>query len=115
MTSPSHSSTKDPEHTSHRGQAGQVSRRALARGVRPWVSKRKLIITNECLKATTQWAPRAVTVTVLHDRAMLKGMTIKGSERNLQYVNMKVTQSRPTLCNPMDYTIHGILQARTVK
>ena len=39
----------------------------------------------------------------------------KGSERNLQYVNMKVTQSRPTLCNSMDYTIHGILQARTVK
>ena len=25
---------------------------------------------------------------------------------------MKVTQSCPTLCNPMDYTVHGILQAR---
>ena len=25
---------------------------------------------------------------------------------------MKVTQSYPTLCNPMDYTVHGILQAR---
>ena len=25
---------------------------------------------------------------------------------------MKVTQSRPTLCDPMDYTVHGILQAR---
>ena len=25
--------------------------------------------------------------------------------------NMKVTQSCPTLCNPPDYTVHGILQA----
>ena len=25
---------------------------------------------------------------------------------------MKVTQSCPTLCNPMDYAVHGILQAR---
>ena len=25
---------------------------------------------------------------------------------------VKVAQSCPTLCNPMDYTVHGILQAR---
>ena len=29
-------------------------------------------------------------------------------------VKVKVTQSCPTLCNPMDYTVHGILQARIV-
>ena len=28
---------------------------------------------------------------------------------------MKVTQSCPTLCYPMDYTIHGILQARILE
>ena len=28
---------------------------------------------------------------------------------------MKVTQSCLTLCNPMNYTVHGILQARTLK
>ena len=28
---------------------------------------------------------------------------------------MKVTQSFPTLCNPMDYTVHGILQARILE
>ena len=28
---------------------------------------------------------------------------------------MKVAQSCLTLCNPMDYTIHGILQARTLE
>ena len=35
----------------------------------------------------------------------------------LGYINVKgkVTQSCPTLCNPMDYTVHGILQARTLE
>ena len=28
---------------------------------------------------------------------------------------VKFTQSCPTLCNPMDYTVHGILQARTLE
>ena len=27
----------------------------------------------------------------------------------------KVTQSCPTLCNPMDYTVHGIFQARILE
>ena len=27
-------------------------------------------------------------------------------------VSLKVVQSCPTLCNPTDYTVHGILQAR---
>ena len=27
-------------------------------------------------------------------------------------VNVQVAQSCPTLCDPMDYTVHGILQAR---
>ena len=29
-------------------------------------------------------------------------------------VTVKVAQSCPTLCDPMDYTVHGILQARIV-
>ena len=28
---------------------------------------------------------------------------------------VKVTQSCPTLCNPMDYTVHGILQVRILE
>ena len=28
---------------------------------------------------------------------------------------MKVAQSCPTLCNPMDYTVHEILQARILE
>ena len=30
-------------------------------------------------------------------------------------VKVKVAQSSPTLCNPMDYTVHGILQARILE
>ena len=30
----------------------------------------------------------------------------------LEIQKVKVAQSCPTLCNPTDYTIHGILQAR---
>ena len=28
---------------------------------------------------------------------------------------VKVAQSCPTLCNPMDYTVHGIVQARILE
>ena len=30
-------------------------------------------------------------------------------------VKVKVTQSGPTLCNPMDYTVRGLLQARILE
>ena len=30
-------------------------------------------------------------------------------------MKVKVTQSFPTLCDPMDYTVHGILQARILE
>ena len=30
-------------------------------------------------------------------------------------VKVKVAQSYPTLCDPMDYTVHGILQARKLE
>ena len=33
----------------------------------------------------------------------------------LQSMKVKVTQLCPTLCNPMDYTVHGILQARILE
>ena len=36
-------------------------------------------------------------------------MTIKGE---LKKMNITIEISCPTLCDPMDYTIHGMLQAR---
>ena len=39
------------------------------------------------------------------------------SKRKLVFhsVKVKVAQSCPTLCDPMDYTVHGILQARILE
>ena len=33
----------------------------------------------------------------------------------LKHVRVKVAQSCPTLCDPMDYTVRGILQARILE
>ena len=33
----------------------------------------------------------------------------------IQKVKVKVAQSCPTLCNPVDYIFHGILQARILE
>ena len=37
------------------------------------------------------------------------------AERENRRFKVKIVQSRPTLCNPMDYTVHGILQARILE
>ena len=36
-------------------------------------------------------------------------------EDTVLVMKVKVAQSRPTLCNPMDYTVHGILQTRILE
>ena len=33
----------------------------------------------------------------------------------ISILKVKVTQSCPTICDPMDYTAHGILQARILE
>ena len=35
--------------------------------------------------------------------------------QSIDTVKVKVTRSCPTLCDPMDYTVHGILQARILE
>ena len=42
---------------------------------------------------------------------------VSRSTRNRKYLKMKVkvTQSCPTLCDPRDYTVHEILQARILE
>ena len=50
----------------------------------------------------------SVLVTAIHQAP--------GPERVLnKRGEVKVAQSCPTLCNPMDYTVHGILQARILE
>ena len=41
--------------------------------------------------------------------------TIFQKKKTIQMAKVKVAQSCPTLCDPMDYTVHGILQARILE
>ena len=38
-----------------------------------------------------------------------------GKSTHRMILKVKVTQSCPTLCNPMDYTVHGILHPRILE
>ena len=46
---------------------------------------------------------------------MIKTLQNVGTEGTYLYVKVKVAQSCPTVCHPMYYTVHGILQARTLE
>ena len=46
---------------------------------------------------------------------MLNSKEVQVFPHNLPKVKVKVTQQCPTLCYPMDYTVHGILQARILE
>ena len=48
---------------------------------------------------------------------ILVSFTKEGKYNSFIYVcvKVKVTQSCPTLCDPMDYIVHGILQARILE
>ena len=47
---------------------------------------------------------------MLHIRFLL--MYGRNQHNIVKHLNMKVTQFCLTLCGPVDYTVHGILQAR---
>ena len=42
-------------------------------------------------------------------------LVFKGTSILFSIVKVKVTQLCPTLCDPMDYTVYGILQARILE
>ena len=44
-----------------------------------------------------------------------KSTTKKKKSRQSYVFNVKVAQSCPTLCDPMNYPVHGILQARILE
>ena len=44
--------------------------------------------------------------------ADLSAETLEARRKWQDILKVKVTQSCPSLCDPMDYTVHGILQAR---
>ena len=52
---------------------------------------------------------------LLHHRWILYSLSHQESPIKTLKMKVKVTQSCPTLCNPMDYRVHGILQARILE
>ena len=50
-----------------------------------------------------------------HYTGMKAWITLPAEDPWPVYVKVKVTQLCPTLCNPLDYTVHGILQARILE
>ena len=52
---------------------------------------------------------------LLHCRQTLYRLSHQGSLLIYVCMSVKVAQSCPTLCDPMDYTVHGILQARILE
>ena len=44
-----------------------------------------------------------------------RGLSNNKINKNYMKVKIKVAQLRLTLCDPMDYTVHGILQARILE
>ena len=60
------------------------------------------------LFATPWTAARQASLSFTVSRSLLKLMCVES-------VKMKVAQLCPTLCDPMDYVVHGILQARIME
>ena len=50
-----------------------------------------------------------------HLRLSWFNCTLPTQHLSIGILKVKVTQSYPTLCDPMDYTVHGILQARIME
>ena len=70
----------------------------------------------------SQWdgCPGAVwmNLTELHSQKHMEGAYHPRTDHHKQYCVLpvvKVAQSCPTLFDPMDYTVHGILQARILE
>ena len=47
--------------------------------------------------------------------SFLTQFTVPEKQISLFKVKVKVAHLRPTLCYPMDYTVHGVLQARILE
>ena len=105
-----------PGGTSGKEPACQC-RRFRRPGFDPWVRK---------IPWRRKWQPTPVSLPGnFHGQRSLEGyspwgckesdMTEYTCAREKKKVKEKVTQSCPTLCDPMDYTVHGMLQVRILE
>ena len=96
---------------------------------RPWIG---IILWNSVVFSKTRCTFPDAQQSLFPCPASCPYLTLKRREINLLFsacrlpdavlriltsieIEVKVAQSRPTLCNPIDYTVHGILQARILE
>ena len=68
---------------------------------------------SSCCNSHTWWDTAHISLTLWVDT----GLVVKKSFNYILWriLKVKVTQACLTLCDPMDYTVHGILQARILE
>ena len=73
-------------------------------------------MTTRGILCFSQWLHHFTTVSIVRESSNISKCSITHCFQIgfvfMKWNEMKVTQSCPTLCNPKDYTLHGILQAR---
>ena len=77
------------------------------------LTKRKRI--SQLPKAPIKWGKKSPYSKWETTQKIIVGKLSRQEQNLWLLVKVKVAQSCPTLCYPMDYTVHGILQARTLQ
>ena len=92
--------------------------RARWKSCQLWRFRGRRLLPVSAERLCGQWAgcPGAVwmNLTELHPQRHIEGALHPWTDHHRQYCVLpiaKVTQSCPTLCNPVDYTVHGTFQA----
>ena len=58
---------------------------------------------------------RSLTLLIIQEMQITTTKSYHLTPFRMKWSEVEVSQSCPTLCNPMDYTVHGILQARILE
>ena len=83
----------------------------------PWPSPSPRPCSKSC--PLSQWCHATISSSVVRFSSCLQFFrslgTIKRKSLIVDSTEVKITQLCPTLCDPLDYTVHGILQVRILE
>ena len=81
--------------------------------IKLYIQKEFLFLVQHLFSSRLRSIKEKTGIVIKQDPWGLSGASFSPISSALSEV--KVTQSCPTLCDPMDYTVHGILQARILE